>query len=128
MLVYYIAAFVNGFFNSVNKMMNVKAGQCFGTAKGSLINYVEATLLSLALVPGGADPHRRAGVLSLPAGTAGDGGPGDHRPPPGGGTAAPVLSDSPSPSSYQKPRAHVCPGLLSFPLPSDSVCPIPDSS
>ena len=50
MLVYYIAAFVNGFFNSVNKMMNVKAGQCFGTAKGSLINYVEATLLSLALV------------------------------------------------------------------------------
>ena len=43
MLVYYIAAFVNGFFNSVNKMMNVKAGQCFGTAKGSLINYVEAS-------------------------------------------------------------------------------------
>ena len=58
--------------------------------------------------PGGPDPHRRAGVLSLPAGTAGDGGPGDHRPPPGGGTAAPVLSASPSPSSYQKPRAHVC--------------------
>ena len=58
--------------------------------------------------PGGADPHRRAGVLSLPAGTAGDGGPGDHRPPPGGGTAAPVLIASPSPSSYQKPRAHVC--------------------
>ena len=58
--------------------------------------------------PGGTDPHRRAGVLSLPAGTAGDGGPGDHRPPPGGGTAAPVLIASPSPSSYQKPRAHVC--------------------
>lgn len=58
--------------------------------------------------PGGTDPHRRAGVLSLPAGTAGAGGPGDHRPPPGGGTAAPVLSASPSPSSYQKPRAHVC--------------------
>ena len=49
-MIYYLTALINGFFNSVNKMMNVKAGQCFGTAKGSLINYVEATLLSLALV------------------------------------------------------------------------------
>ena len=69
MLVYYIAAFVNGFFNSVNKMMNVKAGQCFGTAKGSLINYVEATLLSLALVCMTASPSELspAHVFSVPA-------------------------------------------------------------
>ena len=69
MLVYYIAAFLNGFFNSVNKMINVKAGQFFGTAKGSLINYVEATFLSLALVcltvgPSELSPEH---VFSVPA-------------------------------------------------------------
>ena len=69
MLLYYIAAFVNGFFNSVNNMMNVKAGQCFGTAKGSLINYVEATLLSLALVCMTSSPSELspAHVFSVPA-------------------------------------------------------------
>ena len=50
MLVYYIAAFVNGFFNSVNRMTNVRAGKLFGTANGALINYVEATVLSLLLM------------------------------------------------------------------------------
>ena len=49
-MIYYIVAVLNGFFNSINKMMNVKAGQVFGTANGSLINYFEATVLSLALV------------------------------------------------------------------------------
>lgn len=49
-MVYFIVAFFNGFCNSINKMMNVKAGQVFGTAKGALINYVEATFLSLALI------------------------------------------------------------------------------
>ena len=48
MFLYYLTSFVNGFMNSVNKMTNVKAGQCFGAAKGSLINYLEATFLSLA--------------------------------------------------------------------------------
>ena len=69
MLVYYIAAFLNGFFNSVNKMINVKAGQFFGTAKGSLINYVEATVLSLALVCLTASPSELAPehVFSVPA-------------------------------------------------------------
>ncbi len=47
---YYIVAFLHGFFNSVNKMMNVKAGQVFGTANGALINYIEATILSVVLV------------------------------------------------------------------------------
>ena len=69
MLVYYIAAFLNGFFNSVNKMINVKAGQFFGTAKGSLINYVEATFLSLALVCLTVGPSELAPehVFSVPA-------------------------------------------------------------
>lgn len=49
-MIYWIVAFFNGLCNSVNKMMNVKAGQVFGTANGSLINYIEATFLSLALV------------------------------------------------------------------------------
>ena len=69
MLLYYITAFLNGFFNSVNKMMNVKAGQFFGTAKGSLINYVEATFLSLALVCLTSNPSELspAHVFSVPA-------------------------------------------------------------
>lgn len=50
MLLYYMTAFLNGFFNSINKMTNVKAGQVFGTANGAIINYIEATFLSLALV------------------------------------------------------------------------------
>ena len=69
MLIYYIAAFLNGFFNSVNKMINVKAGQFFGTAKGALINYVEATFLSLALVCMTSNPSELAPahVFSVPA-------------------------------------------------------------
>ena len=49
-MIYWIVAFLNGFCNSINKMMNVKAGQVFGTANGALINYIEATLLSFALI------------------------------------------------------------------------------
>lgn len=69
MLLYYITAFLNGFFNSVNKMVNVKAGQVFGTAKGALINYVEATFLSLALVCLTSNPSELAPahVVSVPA-------------------------------------------------------------
>ena len=40
----------NGFFNSINRMTNVRAGKLFGTANGALINYVEATVLSLLLM------------------------------------------------------------------------------
>ncbi len=49
-MIYYLTALANGFFNSVNRMTNVKAGKLFGTANGALINYVEATVLSLLLV------------------------------------------------------------------------------
>lgn len=60
MLIYYVTAFFNGFCNTINKMTNVKSGQCFGTVKGSFINYFEATFLSLALVFLTADPAELA--------------------------------------------------------------------
>ena len=47
---YYLTALLNGFFNSVNRMTNVRAGKLFGTSNGALINYVEATILSLLLL------------------------------------------------------------------------------
>ena len=49
-MIYYLTALANGFFNSINRMTNVKAGKLFGTANGALINYVEATVLSLLLI------------------------------------------------------------------------------
>ena len=69
MILYYLTAFINGFCNSINKMTNVKAGQCFGTARGALINYVEATFLSLALVCMTSSPSELAPshVFSVPA-------------------------------------------------------------
>lgn len=45
-----LVAVCNGFFNSVNRMTNVRAGKIFGTGNGALINYVEATVLSLLLI------------------------------------------------------------------------------
>lgn len=50
MILYYLTSFANGFFNSVNRMTNVRAGKIFGTANGALINYIEATVLSLLLI------------------------------------------------------------------------------
>ena len=49
-MIFYVTALLNGFFNSVNRMTNVLAGRLFGTARGSLINYAEATVLSLLLI------------------------------------------------------------------------------
>ena len=49
-MIYYLTALLNGFFNSINRMTNVRAGKLFGTANGALINYVEATVLSLLLM------------------------------------------------------------------------------
>ena len=47
---YYIAAFLNGFLNTINRLTNVEAGKRFGTGNGALINYIEATVLSLFLI------------------------------------------------------------------------------
>lgn len=49
-MIYYLTALINGFFNSINRMTNVRAGKLFGAANGALINYVEATVLSLLLM------------------------------------------------------------------------------
>lgn len=49
-MIYYIVAIANGFLNTINKMVNVKAGECLGTARGALINYIEATIIAFFLV------------------------------------------------------------------------------
>lgn len=49
-MIYYLTAFLNGLLNSANRMSNVKAGKLFGTGNGALINYAEATVLSLFLL------------------------------------------------------------------------------
>ena len=49
-MIYYLLAFLHGLLNSVNRLINVEAGKKLGTANGALINYVEATVLSLFLI------------------------------------------------------------------------------
>ena len=49
-MIYILTSLANGFFNSVNRMTNVRAGKIFGTGNGALINYVQATVLSLLLI------------------------------------------------------------------------------
>ena len=36
-MIYYLTALINGFFNSINRMTNVRAGKLFGTANGALM-------------------------------------------------------------------------------------------
>ena len=49
-MIFYITAIANGFLNTVNKMVNVKAGEYLGVTNGAFINYLEATILSLCLI------------------------------------------------------------------------------
>lgn len=49
-MIYYLVAFFNGLLNTVNRLTNVEAGKCFGTGNGALINYIEATVISIFLV------------------------------------------------------------------------------
>ena len=49
-MIYYILAITSGFLDTFNKMLNVKAGECLGPTVGALINYIGATIVSLALV------------------------------------------------------------------------------
>ena len=49
-MIYILTSLANGFFNSLNRMTNVRAGKIFGTGNGALINYVQATVLSLLLI------------------------------------------------------------------------------
>lgn len=49
-LLYCVVAVGNGALSIINKMVNVRAGQSLGTANGAIINYIEATILSLLLI------------------------------------------------------------------------------
>ncbi len=49
-MIFYLTAFFNGLLNTVNRLTNVEAGKRFGTENGALINYIEATFLSLFLI------------------------------------------------------------------------------
>ncbi len=49
-MIFYLTAIANGFLNTINRMTNVKAGEVFGTTKGALINYVEATIIALCMI------------------------------------------------------------------------------
>lgn len=50
-------AFLNGALNIINKMVNVRAKQVLGMANGTLINYLEGTVLALALALLVGDRH-----------------------------------------------------------------------
>ncbi|MGN0136971.1 DMT family transporter [Anaerotignum sp.] len=49
-MIFYLTAIANGFLNTFNRMTNVKAKQCLGTTNGTLINYVEATIIAFVLI------------------------------------------------------------------------------
>lgn len=49
-MIFYLTAIANGFLNTINRMTNVKAKQCLGTTNGTLINYIEATIIAFALI------------------------------------------------------------------------------
>jgi len=44
-----VVALLNGAVNIINKMVNVRAKQVLGMANGTLINYIEGTLIALVL-------------------------------------------------------------------------------
>ena len=49
-MIFYLTAILNGFLNTINKMVNVKAGEVLGTTTGALVNYIEASILSFCLI------------------------------------------------------------------------------
>ena len=49
-MIFYLTAIANGFLNTINRMTNVKAKECLGTTNGTLINYLEATLIAFFLI------------------------------------------------------------------------------
>lgn len=50
MLFYIGLAILSGILNTINKLVNFEAKRRLGTANGTLINYLEGTLISLAIV------------------------------------------------------------------------------
>ncbi len=49
-MIFYLTAVANGFLNTINRMTNVKAKECLGTTNGTLINYLEATVIAFVLI------------------------------------------------------------------------------
>lgn len=68
-MIFYLTAIANGFLNTFNRMTNVKAKQCLGTANGTLINYIEATVIAFVLIflTGNGAELRWAHVREVPA-------------------------------------------------------------
>lgn len=50
MLFFTLIAFMNGIVSVINKMINLRAKQFLGTANGTLINYLEASVISLLII------------------------------------------------------------------------------
>ncbi|HCC00819.1 MAG TPA: hypothetical protein DEP42_06365 [Ruminococcaceae bacterium] len=50
MLLFVILSLVNGLLTTLNKMLNLEATHSLGTTNGTLINYIEGTILSLIAV------------------------------------------------------------------------------
>lgn len=50
MLLFIGIAVLNGMVNVLNKMVNLQAAKALGTVNGTLINYLEGTAVSLAMV------------------------------------------------------------------------------
>jgi len=49
-MIYFIFAFFYGVVNVINKMVNVQAKKNLGIASGTLLNYVEATIITLLII------------------------------------------------------------------------------
>lgn len=50
MAIYIIVAVILGVLNVFNKMVNVKASECLGNTNGTLINYFEASIISIVIL------------------------------------------------------------------------------
>jgi len=49
-MIYFIFAFFYGTINVVNKMVNVQAKKNLGISSGTLLNYVEATVITMVII------------------------------------------------------------------------------
>jgi Uncharacterized protein conserved in bacteria len=49
-LVFIVIAVFNGMINIINKMINLQAKRTLGTANGTLINYLEGTVISMPVL------------------------------------------------------------------------------
>lgn len=69
MAAYIFVALLLGVLNVFNKMVNVKASECLGNTNGTLINYFEASIISLVvlLLLGNANELTPGYIKDVPA-------------------------------------------------------------